>query len=336
MDKLITDLQKKIDLKTKPPGALGCLEALAMQIGKIQQTLNPELVSPHILVFAGDHGIASKGVSAYPQEVTYQMVYNFLQEGAAINVFAKQNKIALKIIDAGVNHQFVSSPLLTHAKIAYGTKCFLNGESMTAEELQQCFSQAALLIEGVSQSGCNIIGFGEMGIGNTSSATMIMAYLCDLPLAECTGTGTGLNKENLAHKLKVLEEARDYHGAIDDPMQVLQTFAGFEVAQMCAAMLAAYEKKMILMIDGFIASSALLAASKIKPAIMDSAVFCHQSDEYGHKKLLQYLNSRPLLHLGMRLGEGTGCAVAYPIIQSAVNFLNLMASFDGAGISNKE
>jgi nicotinate-nucleotide--dimethylbenzimidazole phosphoribosyltransferase len=328
-------LQHKIDFKTKPLGALGTLEKLAIQIGTVQNTVCPTLNKPTIVVFAGDHGIAQEGVSAYPQEVTFQMVMNFLQGGAAINVFAKQNNIHLKVVDAGVNFDFESHKKLINAKIAKGTQSFLREKAMTKAQMQGCFEKGRDIVNKISKSKCNVIGFGEMGIGNTSSATLLMCYLCALPIEQCVGRGTGLNDMQLANKIAILKQAQAFHGEMDDPREVLQTFGGFEIAQICGAMLAAFDKNMLILVDGFIATSAFLVAYKINPNIIENAIFCHLSDENGHKNLLQYLQAEPLLTLNMRLGEGTGCAVAYPIVQSAVAFLNEMASFESAGVTNK-
>jgi len=333
MNTLTPALQQKIDNKTKPLGALGQLEKLALQIGSIQNTLNPKLSNPTILVFAADHGIAIEAVSAYPSEVTAQMVLNFLQGGAAINVFCQQHNIALEIIDAGVNYDFQSESKLIDAKIAKATKNYLHETAMTETELNLCFEKSAEIVETVFQNGCNIIGFGEMGIGNTSSASLIMSQLCEIPIAKCVGRGTGLNDEQLQNKLELLTQAQNNHPNLKTAKEILATFGGFEIAQICGAMLAGYRNNMLLMIDGFIASAAFLVAQQIQPTIQANAIFCHLSDEQGHKLLLDYLNAKPLLQLGMRLGEGTGCAVAYPIINSAVTFLNNMASFDSAGVS---
>ena len=330
------DLLHKIDFKTKPLGSLGKLEKLALQIGTIQNTLTPSLHNPTIVVFAGDHGIAKDGVSAYPQEVTYQMVMNFLQGGAAINVFSKQNNITLNIVDAGVNFNFPENKNLINAKVACGTKSFLQDKAMSENELQQCFDKGNKIVQQVFDSGCNTIGFGEMGIGNTSSAAIIMSYLCNLPLAKCVGRGTGLNDTQLENKISILTQAQNFHGNIENPKDVLQTFGGLEIAQMCGAMLCAAEKNMVILVDGFIATAAFLVAYKIKPTIIENAIFCHLSDESGHLNLLNYLNAEPILNLNMRLGEGTGCVVAYPIIESAVSFLNNMASFESANVSNKD
>lgn len=330
------EIQHKIDFKTKPVGALGKLETLALQIATIQNTLSPSLNQPTLVVFAADHGIANEGVSAYPQEVTFQMVMNFLQGGAAINVFCKQNQIHLKVADAGVNFDFPASSHLINTKIRRATTSFLSAKAMAINELEQCFVYGKEVVEQIFATSCNVIGFGEMGIGNTSSATMLMSSLCDLPIEECVGRGTGLNDAQLEQKIATLTKAQNFHGKITSPKEILQTFGGFEIAQICGAMLAAFDKNMVILVDGFIATSAFLVAYKLNPAIKTNAIFCHLSDEFGHQNLLNYLEVEPLLKLGMRLGEGTGCAVAYPIISSAVAFLNEMASFESAKVSNKE
>lgn len=329
-------LQSKIDLKTKPLGALGQLEELALQIGFAQQTLTPQLLNPHLVVFASDHGIAREGVSAYPQEVTYQMVMNFLQGGAAINVFCKQHAIQLLIADAGVNFDFAPYAQLRDTKVAKSTQSFLTAQAMTAEQLTQSLALGRAIVQQIAQTGCNVIGFGEMGIGNTSAASMLMSELCGIPLATCVGKGTGLTTDQVEKKVSILKQAQQFHGPIDNPLQVLQTYGGFEMAQMCGAMLEAYEQNMLVLIDGFIASSVYLVAHTLQPAIASHAIFCHLSDETGHRLLLEHLQAKPLIQLQLRVGEGTGCAIAYPLLQSAVAFMNEMASFESAGVSNKD
>jgi nicotinate-nucleotide--dimethylbenzimidazole phosphoribosyltransferase len=334
---LQAELQQKIDRKTKPPGALGQLEKIALKIGMIQNTCSPQLKYPHILVFAADHGIAREGVSAYPQEVTFQMILNFLNGGAAINIFCKQHNIALKIIDAGVNYSF--SPELANiidSKIAAGTKNFLYQPAMTNHETLACIEKGAAFVKEVALSGCNIIGFGEMGIGNTSSASILMSLICKIPVEECVGKGTGLSDEGIKLKIEVLRSAILNNEKMSTPLEILTTFGGFEIAQMCGAMLQAAENKMLILIDGFISTAAFLIAHALHPEIIEYATFCHQSDEQAHLKMLNYLNVKPLLNLHMRLGEGTGAAIAYPLIQSAVHFINEMASFESAGVSEKE
>lgn len=330
---LAEQITEKINLKTKPQAALGRLEALALQIGLVQNSLNPQLRHPAILIFAADHGIAASGVSAYPSAVTVQMVRNFLEGGAAINVFCRQHGITLQVIDAGIDFDFESHERLIPAKAGMGTRNFLHEEAMTDAQLQDCFKQAAALVSQQAEKGCNIIGFGEMGIGNTSSASMLMSCLTGLPLAMCVGRGTGLDDEQLKHKLNILTQAKENHSVPANVFDALKCFGGFEIAQMCAGMLQAYKHDMIIMVDGFIASVAYLCAVSINPSLHLNSIFCHESDEQGHKNLLEYLNAKPLLNLSMRVGEGTGCAMAYPLIESAVRFLKEMASFESAGVS---
>jgi nicotinate-nucleotide--dimethylbenzimidazole phosphoribosyltransferase len=344
-------IQSAIDNKTKPPGSLGRLETVALQIAKVQNTINPCLIDPTILVFAGDHGIAKSGVSAFPQEVTYQMVLNFLKGGAAINVFTKQHNICLNVIDAGVIGDFsdyTHYPNFYNRKIAKGTQNFANQIAMTEEECTKAIESGKEIAIEKTSPNCNVIGFGEMGIGNTSSASLIMSSLLNIPIEECIGKGTGVTGESLEKKFKILKEAQKFHDLrvtplmsddaaynSRDALEILRTFGGFEMAQIIGAILASYKKNRILLIDGFIASACFLVARCLEPNIVTNAIFCHKSDESGHQKILEALNVSPLLDLNMRLGEGTGCAVAYPIIESAVNFLNHMASFDEAGVSNQ-
>lgn len=332
---LATALQEKIDFKTKPLGALGVLEKIALQIGLIQNTTSPVLSKPTILVFAGDHGIAKTDkVSPYPQEVTQQMVLNFLNGGAAINVFCNQNNINLKIIDAGINADFDKDLNLIDAKIAKGTSDYSIGKAMTKEQCLEALQKGKDLVKKTYSEGTNIIGFGEMGIGNTSAASLLMSYFTNTPITDCVGRGTGLNDEGLQTKIETLQEVYNLHkNDIKTPIDALIAFGGFEIAMMCGAMLAAASLQMTLLIDGFIVTSALLVANALESAIVDYCIFCHTSGEQGHKNMLNYLNVEPLLNLDLRLGEGTGCAVAYPIIEASVNFLNNMATFKSANIS---
>jgi len=332
---ILNKLQEKIDLKTKPLGSLGYLEKLALQIGTIQNTLTPNLQKPTIVVFAADHGIAKEGVSAYPSEVTYQMVKNILNRGAAINVFCQQNNIDIQLVDAGVNFDFCDYNSLINAKIAKGTNNFLYQKAMTEQQLEQCFHYGEKIIDQLFTSNCNVVGFGELGIGNTSSAAMLMSCLCGLPLEDCVGKGTGHTDQHIQKKLAILEQAKRFHGEITDIKEVVMTFAGFEIAQISAAIIQAHKRNMLILIDGFTITTAFLIAYKINPNVIKNAIFCHLSGEKGHRKLLDYLKVEALLNLGLRVGEGTGCAVAYPIIVSAVEFLNNMASFESANVSNR-
>jgi nicotinate-nucleotide--dimethylbenzimidazole phosphoribosyltransferase len=334
-----TALQQKIDQKTKPQGALGQLEALAFQAGWVQQSLRPQLRAPHLLVFAGDHGAAKAGISAFPQEVTWQMVENYLADGAAINVFCKTSGLGLTIVDAGVAHDFaVPRPGLVSAKIAPGTANYLEAPAMRREELEKALEQGAQLARQKAAEGCNVLGFGEMGIGNTASAALLAHVLTGAPLADCVGRGTGLDDAGLARKRILLAKAASRAGLPAggaDPLEALQEFGGFEMAMMAGAMLAGAERGMLLLIDGFIVSAALLAAARLYPALTAYCIFCHRSAEPGHRAVLDALEAHPLLDLGLRLGEGTGAALAYPLLVAALAFLEEMASFASAGVAEK-
>jgi len=338
-----TQLQYKIDHKTKPPGSLGRLEEIALQVGAIQESLNPRINRPHILVFAGDHGIAATGlVNPYPQAVTAQMVLNFINGGAAINVFCRQHNIGLFIIDAGVNAKFenISSPQFISSKIGFGTKNYLKEPAMSGDEVRESMEKGKDIIARVRADGCNCVGFGEMGIGNTSAAALIMSAITGLHVEECVGKGTGVNREQMEQKIKTLQTVYNKHinsmSRPPSPLEVLQTFGGFEIAMMTGAYIEAAKRKMVIVVDGFICTAALLIANLMHATVSDHCIFAHTSEEKGHEKMLHYLNARPLLNLQMRLGEGTGAALAIPLIQSAVKFVEEMASFEAAGVSNRE
>ena len=335
---LAAALQQKIDQKTKPLGALGQLEKMAKKIGLIQQTLSPQFEQPHLLIFAGDHGAARAGISAYPQDVTWQMVENFLAGGAAINVFARQNRMHLAIIDAGVAHDFGKRTGLINAKVASGTANYIEQSAMTAAQCAQAIARGAEISRNLALNGCNVVGFGEMGIGNTAAAALLTHCLTDTPLAECVGRGTGLDDAGLSRKQALLDQALTRYrsaGGDNAPLSVLAEFGGFEMAMMVGAMLGAAQAKMLLLIDGFIVGSAALTAARLYPALLDYCVFCHRSAEPGHAAQLQAMDAEPLLDFGLRLGEGTGAALAFPLVEAAIAFLNEMASFASAGVSDK-
>lgn len=330
-------IQQKIDLKTKPLKALGQLESIAFQIARSQNTLTPELKNPHLFVFAADHSIAQEGVSAYPSEVTYQMVLNFLNGGAAINVFCKESGIQLKVVDAGVKGNFESHPDLIIQKVAEGSNNMMKEPAMSTEQLQLSLEYGQKVVLDAHAQGCNVIAFGEMGIGNTSSSSLMLSSLFNLPIEELVGRGTGVNDEQLQHKIEILKQVQLKHKAsISSPMSILQHFGGLEIAQMVGAMKTAFENNMLILIDGFIATAAISILYKENQKILKNAIFCHQSDEQAHQQILNTLNVKPILNLNLRVGEGTGCALAYPIIKNAVNFFNDMASFESANVSNKE
>ncbi|MDM5181470.1 nicotinate-nucleotide--dimethylbenzimidazole phosphoribosyltransferase [Massilia sp. DJPM01] len=329
---LASELTQAIDNKTKPLGSLGALETLARQIGLIQQTTKAALHKPAILVFAADHGVVAEGISAYPQSVTWQMVENFLAKGAAINVFARQNGCALQIVDAGVNHDFGKRAALMDCKVGRGTANFAQQPAMSWAECAAALAHGMRIVGNLEG---NVIGFGEMGIGNTTAAAALMHKLTGVAVADCVGAGTGLSPEGVLHKQHVIEAAVALHGEMSEPLDILATFGGFEIAMIVGAMLKAAERRMVLLIDGFIVSSALLVAARLQPAILDYCVFSHCSDEAGHARMLDHLKAKPLLNLGLRLGEGTGCALALPLLHAAVNFLGEMATFQSARVSGQ-
>ncbi|MEZ2441231.1 nicotinate-nucleotide--dimethylbenzimidazole phosphoribosyltransferase [Chitinophaga sp. RCC_12] len=333
---LRTALQDKIDQKTKPPGSLGRLEQIALQAGLVQNTLTPSVKNPAIIVFAGDHGIAADGqVNPFPQAVTAQMVYNFLNGGAAINVFCRQHQLDLTVVDAGVNHEFAPHPQLKDRKMGMGTQNFLHMPAMSLDQCKLAMQAGAAEVKLLHEKGCNVVGFGEMGIGNTSAASLLMSHFTGIAVAECTGAGTGSNTQQLAQKRAILQQVMAKHASPASPEQALATFGGFEIAMICGAIQQAAALKMLIVIDGFIVTAALLAAVKMQPAVKDYCIFAHCSEEKGHKAMLQHLEVTPLLQMDMRLGEGTGAALAIPLIRSAVAFLEEMASFNSAQVSNR-
>lgn len=327
-----TRISAKIDQKTKPLGALGQLESLALQIALIQQTDTIAIKQPLMLVFAGDHGIADEGVSIAPSSVTQQMVKNFLAGGAAINCFCRSNNLPLKVVDAGIKYDIVPQPdNLINQRIAAGTANFAQQAAMSRAQAEQALSLGAELAQGEIANGCDLLAFGEMGIGNSSSAAAILAAISGASAAECVGLGTGINATQLTKKIALVEQAL---ARITDPspINVLAEVGGFEIAQICGAMLATAAAQRIILVDGFIATAAALLAVQLQPNARDYMIFAHQSEEAGHQLMLKLLSAKPLLNLGLRLGEGTGAALALPLLHAAVSFYNDMATFESAGV----
>lgn len=325
-------LQQIIDLKTKPLGALGRLEVLALQLGMIQGTTAPQIAYPQIRVFAADHGLTKHGTSAYPSAVTAQMVYNFLQGGAAINVLARQHNIELKVVDAGVDTDFAPHSQLLDYKVRHGSRDALTGPAMTEGECLAALQNGMRVVENLPG---NLLIVGEMGIGNTSAASLLLARLGDIPIADCIGRGTGLDDVGLQHKKNILTQVLERHSEAKAPLAALAALGGLEIAMMAGALIQAASERRILLMDGFIASVALLVAERLAPGVAQYAVFAHHSVEPGHTHLLKQLNAQPLLDMGMRLGEGSGAALAYPLLQSACAIVKEMASFNDAGISEQ-
>lgn len=323
----------KINNLTKPKGALGALESLALQIGLIQQTLTPTLQYPQNIIFAADHGIVEEGVSLSPKEITWQQISNFLHGGAGVNFLCRQHGFTLKIVDAGVDYDLPYEKGIIDMKVRKGTRNYLHEAAMTEEEMELCLERGAEVVRRCHEEGSNILSFGEMGIGNTSSSSMWMTCFTDIPLKECVGAGSGLDNAGIRHKYEILKQALDNYRGDGSPRDIIRHFGGLEMVMAIGAMLQAAELKMIILVDGFIMTNCILAAGKLHPEVLDYAIFGHCGDESGHKLLLEKLNANPLLHLGLRLGEGTGAICAYPIVVSAVRMINEMDNFAHAAIT---
>lgn len=331
---LRNSIQEKIDNLNKPKGSLGMLEDIAMQICLIQQTLSPTLRHPYHLLLGGDHGIERERVSVSPREVTWQQMINFAHGGGGVNMFCRQHGFRLKLIDVGIDHDLSAySDKIIDRKIARGTKNFLHEPAMTDKEYAQAIDIGASLVDDCIKDGCRIISLGEMGIANTSPSSIWMSLFGNIPLSECIGAGAGLNDAGVRHKLSVLRQSVTNYRNTSPHISPIPYFGGFEMAAAIGAMLRAAERRMPIMVDGFIMSACMLAASQLYPAILHYAIFCHCGDENGHRKMLRLMNVRPILNLGMRLGEGTGALCAYPIIDSAVRMINEMNTFDNAKIT---
>ena len=330
---IVPFLIEKIDNLTKPKGSLGRLEELAVQIGTIQQTLTPALKHFHHIVFGGDHGITAEGVSYSPPEVTPQMVFNFLEGGAGINFLARQHNVTMKIVDAGINYDFNGLDQLINLKVRKGTRNYLHEAAITVEEFELCLKRGAQIVKDCHNDGCNVISFGEMGIGNTSSSSLWMTYLTGIPLDQCVGAGSGFDNEGVKRKYIILNRCLENYKGDGSVVDILCYFGGYEMLMAVGAMLQAAELKMVILIDGFIMTNCILAASKLYPEVVEYAIFGHQGDEAGHKLVLDYLQAKPLLNFGMRLGEGTGALCAYPLIDSAVRMINEMSTFKHAKVT---
>lgn len=330
---LLARLQHKIDNKTKPLGSLGRLEQLAIQLGLILRTESPRLSQAQMLVCAGDHGIVKHGVSAFPSDVTWQMVENFLAGGAAVSVLARQHGIALNVIDCGVNHDFTPRSGLIIRKVAYGTADSLQVPAMSAEQCQQAIDQGRDIVKNLPG---NAVLLGEMGIGNTSAAALLLARLGDLDIADCTGAGTGLDHFAIARKVETLRLVLKRHASATAPLDALACLGGFEIATLVGIVLQAAIDNRVIVVDGFIASSAVLVATRLAPRVQQRCVYAHRSAESGHRLMLETLQATALLDLGLRLGEGSGAALAWPLLQSASDILCDMASFESAGVARSD
>lgn len=332
-------IQHRIDQKTKPLGSLGLLEKTAFQLALIQSqgqesaVEHIELNKPSIIIFAGDHGIADEGVSIAPSAVTQQMVLNFLNGGAAINCFCAVNNIDITVVDTGILLPVeADSPMLVSQRLGTRTNNFANEPAMSLETEERGIELGAELVSRTISNGTNIIMFGEMGIGNTSSASAILSALANRTADECVGLGTGINNEQLVRKVAVVEQGVARCKGLD-PKSILAQVGGYEIVQMVGGFLGAYHNRTPVLVDGFIVTVAAYVATLIEPNCRDYMIFAHRSEESGHKILLELLKAEPLLDLGLRLGEGTGAALAMPILRSAAEFYNNMASFESAGVT---
>jgi nicotinate-nucleotide--dimethylbenzimidazole phosphoribosyltransferase len=332
-------VQTLIDQKTKPLGSLGLLERTAHRLAGILHSEAPRLEQPQMVVFAADHGLAARGVSAYPVDVTWQMVENFLAGGAAVSVLARQNGLALHVMDCGVARDFAERPVvagrprLWHCKVAYGTQDCSVTDAMTAAQCDSAMRHGAALVQALPG---NALLLGEMGIGNTSCASLLLARLCAVDVAKVTGAGTGLNAAGVARKVQVLREVLAWHDGVEEPLDVLAAMGGFEIAAMVGAVLQAAHERRVIVVDGFITTAAVLVASRLRPAVLERCVFAHRSGEPGHTIVLQALGAEPLLDWGLRLGEGSGAALAWPLLESACAMLRDMASFASAGVAGQQ
>ena len=328
-----SEIRQRLDQKTKPPGSLGELESLAFRMARIQGNDQIQVDTPCHLVFAADHGICEAGISPFPQEVTGQMVANFLAGGAAINVFCRHNRVALRVVDAGMASEPPAGRDLVHAAGRRGTASFRSEAAMTREELHHCLAEGGRILEAEAIQA-PVVSLGEMGIGNTTTAAALLSALLGLPPEDCVGAGTGADAAMQQRKAAVIREALALHQPDpDEPLEVLRCLGGLEIAMMTGAFLRAGALGRIILVDGFIATAAWMVAERLQPALRDYSFFAHQSGERGHAAILQALDVRPLLHLDMRLGEGTGAVAAVPLLRLAAAFYNEMASFDEAGVS---
>ena len=328
-------IQQKIDNLNKPTGSLGRLEELAMQVCLIQQSLSPSLSHPCHLLLGGDHGIEREGVSVSPREVTWQQMINFTRGGGGVNMFCRQHGFELKIVDVGVDYDLTPYPAILNRKVARGTRNFLYEPAMTEQEFDQAIKVGIDLVDACHREGCRILSIGEMGIANTSPSSIWMHLFGNIPLKECIGAGAGLDNDGIRHKYEILTKAVTNYSLTSrhSPLTALIYFGGFEMIAAIGAMLRAAELHLIILIDGFIMTACALGACQLYPEAKNYMIFTHCGDESGHKRMLNMLDAKPLLHLGLRLGEGTGALCAFPIVDSAVRMLNEMNNFDNANIT---
>ncbi len=322
------------DAKVKPQHSLGRLENLVVAIVGMTETVTPPIERPQLVLFAADHGIVTEGVSSSPQEITWQQCENFARGGGAIGLLCDRNGIDLHVVDVGVAHSFPAEMPIVNRKVAWGTSNFLKGPAMTNRQLTKAIEAGRAYVGTLGDAGHRYFAFGEMGIGNTTSASALMVCLTGFEVKQCTGRGAGLDDAGFAHKCSLIEQALQKQGSIRDPLGALATFGGFEIAAMVGAMIEAAHRHCVILVDGFIATIAAALAQKIRPGVKDYMIFCHESAESGHSLLLSFLQAEALLSLGMHLGEGSGAAVAWPVIRNALELYRDMNSFDSAKVTD--
>lgn len=320
---------EKLDQKTKPPGSLGAIETIAMQVSAIQKSLTPDVSRARAILFAADHGVMEESVSAYPQAVTRQMLLNFASGGSAANAFCSANATELEVINVGVTGDAVDG--IVHNKVADSTANMAKQAAMNEDQFEQAIACGQQALRRAVDDNINLIALGEMGIGNTTSAAAIVSALCDVTASDSVGPGTGLDPQGIAHKTSVVEQVLAIHAA-RDPKSVLQNMGGLEIAALCGSILEACNHQVTIVIDGYIVTAAALCAVGLQPAAREHLIFAHQSAEPGHQAALKHLSAQPILDLGLRLGEGSGAILAIPLIRSAVAMFNEMATFEGAGV----
>lgn len=321
---------------TKPAGSLGRLESLSVQVAGMTGQLNPPLTNRAIIVAAGDHGVTAEGVSAFPSAVTPQMVLNFLNEGAAINVLAHQAGARVIVLDAGVATELPSHPNLINAKVAFGTQNFAAGPAMSRDQAVQAIEAGIDVVTRECQGGLHLLGTGDMGIGNTTPSSAICALMTGADVAEVTGRGTGIDHGAWEHKVEIINRAIAVNQPDpDDPLDVLAKVGGFEIGAIAGLILGAAAHRVPVLVDGFISTAGALIAAALAPLSRDYMIAAHRSVEPGHQIMQKHLNLQPIFHLDLRLGEGTGAALAMPVVASAVALLNEMATFADANVSGK-
>lgn len=333
---LLALARARLDRLTKPVGSLGRLEELAVQYARITDEVKPNVPRGVIFTFAADHGVVSEGVSAYPQEVTPQMVLNFLRGGAGVNVLARHAGVEVRVVDIGVAHDFGNVPELIHKKIMPGTKNLLTEPAMSRQQAEQAIMVGVELATDAAREGIGLIGTGDMGIGNTTASAAITAVITGRSVSEVTGRGTGIDDEAHARKVQVIERALALHQpSREDAIDVLSKVGGLEIAGLTGLILGAAASRVPVVLDGFIAGAAALIAAGLQPRCRDYMIASHRSVERGHQVMLDYLGLKPLLDLDLRLGEGTGACLGMSLVYAAIKIMTEMATFGEAGVSER-